>query len=137
MMQFTYCVMKVEELLALKEIFSRTPEFLNEYPLELFNMALLRGELQLWVEPDALNPAAAMVTQIQYFAGGKQIVVLAFGGRNVDTTRTLWNSIKNWAQKNGAKRIRAICKDPQARLFARDGFVKVANVIELELDHVE
>jgi N-acyl-L-homoserine lactone synthetase len=78
-----------------------------------------------------------MVTEIQRTAEGKRVTILSFAGTNVDDQRVMFSSIKNWAAKNGASRIRAICKDPQTRLFARDGFVKIANVIELELDHDE
>lgn len=133
MQQYTFCRMYPGELEALERLFSRVAEFSDTMGSKHFNDTLDLGKIQLWVEPDALTPVAAMVTEIHDGIGGKYVTVLAFAGVNVDEERKMFASIKKWALKNGCKSIRAVCKDAQARLFARDGFVKIANVVELEI----
>lgn len=134
-MQFySHCEMTNWELEALWRLFEKTPGFYGEVPKEHFNELLAQGYMQLWVEPDALTPVAAMVTEIRNTFEGKYVHVLAFAGdRNPDDQRRMLESIKKWARKNGCMSIRGTCKDAQARLFARDGFVKIASIIELEL----
>ena len=131
---YSVCEMTNWELEALWRLFEKTPGFYGEVPRETFNALLSQGYLQLWVEPDALTPVAAMVTEIRNTFEGRYVYVLAFAGEyNPDSDRRMFLSILKWARKNGCSKIRAVCKDAQARLFSRDGFVKVASVIELEL----
>jgi hypothetical protein len=132
---YSYCEMTNWELDALWALFERTPGFYGEVPREQFNRLLSTGYMQLWVEPDPLNPVAAMVTEIRTTFEGKYAFVLAFAGdHDPDIEHKFLGSIQKWAVKNGCEKIRAICKEAQTRLFARKGFVKVANVIELELN---
>lgn len=122
------------EIRALAKLFAQLPEFREEIDVSRFNELLERGLVQLWVHPDALEPVAALVTELQHTPFGKRVNVLGFAGTNVDENRQMWSSIKNWARKNGCGKIRAECEgDARTRLFARDGFRKIRNVIELEL----
>lgn len=121
------------ELEALWDQLKKAEEFHQEISPAKFNLLLNAGMLQLWVEPDPLNPVAVMVTEIRDTLSGKYVFINAFAGKNVDVNRKMFASIKNWAAKNSCTAIRAVCRDAQARLFSRDGFSKVANVIELEV----
>lgn len=137
MKQYTLCELTKWELDAVWELMKKLPEFSGNVSRETLNQLLAQGKMQLWAEPDALTPVAVMVTEIQITGHGKRVNVLAFAGKNVDERRQMFASIKNWARKNGAGALRAECKDAQMRLFSKEGFVKVANVIELELNHDE
>jgi hypothetical protein len=133
MKQYTNCRMLPDELDALWALFARTPDFIEAAPKEVFNDLLDVGRLQLWTEPNALTPIVAMVTELQLTDRGKFVNILTFAGQNVDDNREMFRVIQRWARKNGCFKLRAVCKEAQTRLFARDGFVKVANVIELEV----
>lgn len=133
MKQYTECRMTVWEIEALWDLFSRTPNFAAAVPRERFNQMLEKGLIQLWVEPDALTPVAALVTELQETDAGKVANVLSYAGKAPEDDLKLLGAIQKWARKNGCSSIRAVCKDAQTRLFSRCGFVKIANVIELEL----
>lgn len=137
MQQYTYCNMYPEELEALSKLFASVSDFSDTMSTQVFNETLGLGKIQLWVEPNAEKPVAAMVTELHDGAGRKYVTVLAFAGKNVDDKRQMFAAIKRWALKNNCTSIRAVCKDAQARLFARDGFVKIANVVELEISDEE
>jgi len=133
MKQYTECEMTVWELQALWELFARTPEFVASIPRESFNPMLKKGLIQLWAEPDALTPVAAVITELQKTDAGMLANVLSYAGKAPEDDVRLLGAIQLWARKNGCSSLRATCKDAQTRLFAKYGFVKVANVIELEL----
>lgn len=133
MKQYTFCKLYPAELDALWRLFERTPDFENSITRERFNDLLNAGAIQLWVVPDALTPVAAMVTEIQVRETGNFVNILSFAADNATDREQWFARIKLWAVKNDCKKIRAICKDAQTRLFAKDGFVKYANAIELEL----
>lgn len=135
MKQYTYCDLTEDELVEVFCLLERTPEFADEVSPDTFNSLLRTGHMQLWVEPDLLDPVLLMVTELHARAGYAKI--LAFAGTNVDMQRAMFASIKKWAKRNGCNKLRAECLDPQTRLFARDGFKKIRNVIELDLgdDH--
>lgn len=133
MKQYTFCTLSEEELDSVWELIQNTPVFSNEIKKTSFNGLLEKGLIQLWVEPNLLDASLLMVTEIHDTALGKYVSILSFSGINSDISREMFKSIKKWAFMNGAAEIRAVCKDAQARLFAKDGFKKVANVISLEL----
>jgi hypothetical protein len=130
---YSFCEMTNWELEALWQLFAETPDFHGEVPQEHFNKLLSQGYLQLWVEPDALTPVGAMVTEIRQIRGEKYLAILAIVIKDYSEYEKHFTTLKVWAAKNGCTTIRATCKEAQTRLFTRKGFVKVANVIELEL----
>jgi hypothetical protein len=133
MKQYTNCELFPAELEAVWELIKQTPDFVAAAPRAMFIDLLDTGRIQLWAVPDALTPVAIMITELQETTHGRIANVLVFAGQNVDYDRAMFTSIKKWAYRNGCSKIRAVCRDAQTRLFTRDGFVKVANVIELEV----
>ena len=114
-------------------LFLKTPEFVNEYPLPIFHEKLQQGIVQLWVEPDLVNPELAAVTEITMTQAGLVVYILSLAGQMEDRGEAGLRSIAHWAKMNGAGSIRAICKDAQVRLFSQYGFKPVSTVIELEI----
>jgi hypothetical protein len=121
------------ELQALWGLFDRVSDFRREVLRTQFNDLLSRGKIQLWVVPDALDPEVAMVTELHETQDDRYVEILALVGERPANYSALLRSMMKWAKRNNCTRIRAICEDAQMRLFARDGFVKYANAIELEI----
>lgn len=115
------------------KFFSRTPEFVNEFPLALFHEKLQQGLVQLWVEPDIMEAELVAVTELTATQAGMVAQILSLSGKLSEHGRYCLERISYWAKRNNAVSIRAICKTPQFRLFARYNFRAVATVIELEV----
>lgn len=134
MKQYTFCMLYPAEIDAVWALLERTPDFENSVTKERFNTLLNSGLIQLWAEPDALTPVAVMVSEIQLRDTGNFVNILSFAAERAMDREQLFERVKVWAVRNGCNKIRAICKDAQLRLFAKDGFRKYSNAVELELD---
>lgn len=133
MKQYTQCALLPHELEAVWKLLEQTPEFTDGVPPARFVELLDTGHIQLWAEPDAETPEAVMVTEIEIRQTGNVVNILSAVVTNNVPRAPLFHRIKYWAARNGCSKLRALCADAQARLFAKDGFQKYATAVELEL----
>lgn len=134
MIQYAGFIFAGNELDKVWELLGRCKDFTEGTSRELFELALARGTMQLWVDPDIAAPNAVCVTELRGVPPKKTAFILALAGLiPFDDFASKLERIKLWADKNGCASVTAECADAQMRLFTRYGFNKARNVIELSL----
>ena len=101
---------------------------------EQWRMMLASGQFTLFVVLDSENKIiGAFAVNISNQASDRVLYISAMGGRAIFSDEAV-NQFEDWARSQGVTKIRAWCKDAQARLFRRKfNMHVVTHVVEKDL----